>query len=92
VLSGWTMTANTVTRADLYEAVYQKTGLSRAECTALVELVFKEISDCLERGEVVKLSGFGLFVVRSKGQRIGRNPMLPKARGEMKCECLPDRL
>jgi integration host factor subunit alpha len=72
------MTAKTVTRADLYEAVYQKTGLSRAECTALVELVFKEISDCLERGEAVKLSGFGLFAVRSKGQRIGRNPKTGK--------------
>jgi integration host factor subunit alpha len=72
------MTAKTVTRADLYGAVYQKTGLSRAECTALVELVFKEISDCLERGEAVKLSGFGAFIVRSKGQRIGRNPKTGK--------------
>ena len=72
------MTAKTVTRVDLYEAVYQKTGLSRAECTALVELVFKEISDCLERGEAVKLSGFGIFLVRSKGQRVGRNPKTGK--------------
>jgi integration host factor subunit alpha len=72
------MTAKTVTRVDLYQAVYQKTGLSRSECTALVELVFKEISDCLERGEAVKLSGFGIFLVRSKGQRIGRNPKTGK--------------
>jgi integration host factor subunit alpha len=67
------MTAKTVTRADLYEAVYRKTGLSRAGCTALVEFVFKEISDCLERSEAVKLSSFGAFLVHSKGQRIGRN-------------------
>ena len=38
------------------------------------ELVLKEITDCLERGETVKLSSFGLFVVRQKGQRLGRNP------------------
>src|SRR5215470_9646057 len=68
------MTEKTVTRADLCEAVYQKIGLSRTESAALVELVLKEITDCLERGETVKLSSFGSFVVRKKGQRIGRNP------------------
>ena len=68
------MAAKTVTRADLCEAVYQKVGLSRTESAALVELVLKEITDCLERGETVKLSSFGSFVVRKKGQRIGRNP------------------
>jgi integration host factor subunit alpha len=68
------MTGRTITRADLSEAVYQKVGLSRTESTALVELVLKEISDCLARGETVKLSSFGSFVVRHKGQRIGRNP------------------
>src|SRR5262249_26773418 len=40
----------------------------------LVELVLKEITDCLERGETVKVSSFGSFVVRKKSQRIGRNP------------------
>jgi integration host factor subunit alpha len=69
------MAEKTVTRANLCEAVYQKIGLSRAESAALVELVLKEITDCLvERGEAVKLSSFGSFVVRKKGQRIGRNP------------------
>jgi integration host factor subunit alpha len=68
------MNEKTVTRADLCEAVYQKVGLSRTESAALVELVLKEITDCLERGETVKLSSFGSFVVRRKGQRIGRNP------------------
>ena len=42
--------------------------------TTLVELVLKEITDCLEKGETVKLSSFGSFMVRKKGQRIGRNP------------------
>jgi integration host factor subunit alpha len=68
------MAEKTVTRADLCEAVYQKVGLSRTESAALVEMVLKEITDCLERGETVKLSSFGSFVVRKKGQRIGRNP------------------
>ena len=53
-------------------------GLSRTESAALVELVLKEITDCLERGETVKLSSFGSFVVRKKGQRIGRNPKTGK--------------
>src|SRR5260370_22709328 len=63
-----------VTRVALVEAVYRKVGLSRSESAKLVELVIKEITDCLERGETVKLSSFGSFVVRSKGPRTGRNP------------------
>ena len=46
--------------------------------STLVELVLREITDCLERGETVKLSSFGSFVVRKKGQRIGRNPKTGK--------------
>ncbi|MCY1708941.1 integration host factor subunit alpha [Pannonibacter sp. SL95] len=68
------MASRTVTRADLCEAVYQKVGLSRTESAELVERVLAEISDCLVTGESVKLSSFGSFVVRSKGERIGRNP------------------
>jgi integration host factor subunit alpha len=71
---GAAMAERTVTRADLSEVVYQKVGLSRTESAALVELVLREISDCLARGENVKLSSFGSFVVRQKGRRIGRNP------------------
>jgi integration host factor subunit alpha len=76
--AGLAMTRKTITRADLCEAVYQKVGLSRTESATLVELVLKEITDCLERGETVKLSSFGSFVVRKKGQRIGRNPKTGK--------------
>ena len=68
------MGGKTVTRADLCEAVYQKVGLSRTESADLVEMVLDEISDCLVRGESVKLSSFGSFLVRQKGKRIGRNP------------------
>jgi integration host factor subunit alpha len=68
------MAGRTVTRADLSEAVYQKVGLSRIESSALVELVLQEICESLVRGEKVKLSSFGSFEVRDKGERIGRNP------------------
>src|SRR5450631_2645646 len=64
----------TVTRADLSEAVYQRVGLSRAESSELVQSVLDEICSAAVRGETVKLSSFGSFVVRSKGERIGRNP------------------
>ena len=65
---------NTVTRAQLSEAVYQEVGLSRNESAQLVEAVLEEIAACLSRGENVKLSSFGSFLVRSKGGRVGRNP------------------
>ena len=64
----------TLTRADLTDAVYRRVGLSRSESAALVESVLDEICDALVRSETVKLSSFGSFVVRSKGERIGRNP------------------
>jgi integration host factor subunit alpha len=68
------MSDRTVTRAQLSEAVYQEVGLSRNESAQLVESVLKEISEALTRGETVKISSFGSFFVRQKGERIGRNP------------------
>jgi len=63
-----------ITRTDLYDAVYQKVGLSRTETAHLVELVIETISDAIVAGESVKLSSFGTFMVREKLARIGRNP------------------
>ncbi len=68
------MAARTVTRANLSEAVYQEVGLSRSESAELVDSVLHEISDALVRGETIKLSSFGSFMVRQKGERVGRNP------------------
>lgn len=68
------MAETTVTRAHLSEAVYEEVGLSRNESADLVETVLEEISGALSRGEMVKISSFGSFGVRQKGQRIGRNP------------------
>lgn len=68
------MSDNTITRAQLGEAVYQEVGLSRNESADLLESVLKMMSDALAGGETVKISSFGSFSVRKKGQRIGRNP------------------
>lgn len=68
------MTDNTVTRAQLAEAVYQEVGLSRNDSAQLVDVILDEISQALIREEMVKLSSFGSFQVRSKGERVGRNP------------------
>lgn len=68
------MTVKTLTRADLAEAVVRQVGLPRNESQELVELVLKEISNCLADGEPVKLSSFGSFGIREKGERVGRNP------------------
>ena len=68
------MSEKTITRAQLSEAVYQEVGLSRNESADLLEAVLNEISGALAQGQAVKISSFGSFSVRSKGQRIGRNP------------------
>lgn len=68
------MDGKTITRAQLGEAVYQEVGLSRNESADLLETVLNEISSALAGGETVKISSFGSFSVRQKGQRIGRNP------------------
>jgi integration host factor subunit alpha len=68
------MTSQSVTRVDLCEAVYRRVGLSRSQSSAMVELVLNEITSSLEKGETVKLASFGSFIVRTKKQRLGRNP------------------
>ena len=69
-----TKEGRTVTRADLAEAVYGRVGLSRADSAEMVEVVLGHMTDALERGENVKISGFGTFILRDKGERVGRNP------------------
>src|SRR5213079_256480 len=68
------MEGRTITRADLSESVFQQVGLSRNESSDLVETILAEVVEALARGESVKVSSFGSFTVRDKGQRIGRNP------------------
>ncbi|WP_375403190.1 integration host factor subunit alpha [uncultured Sphingomonas sp.] len=66
--------AGTLTRADLAEALHKEIGLSRADSSQIVEQVLKEMCESLSKGENVKISGFGTFVLRDKGERVGRNP------------------
>ena len=68
------MEGRTITRADLSESVFQEVGLSRNESRDLVETILSEVVEALARGESVKISSFGSFTVRDKGQRVGRNP------------------
>ena len=64
----------TLTRADLADTVHRKLGLSRAESAGLVERVLHHMCHSLSEGRNVKISGFGTFILRDKGQRLGRNP------------------
>jgi integration host factor subunit alpha len=68
------MAGRTVTRAQLADAVYQEVGLSRSESAALVDAVLDQVAEALIRHGSVKISSFGTFAVRQKGQRVGRNP------------------
>jgi integration host factor subunit alpha len=63
-----------LTKADLAENLFQTLGLNKREAKEIVELFFEQIRFALERGEMVKLSGFGNFNLRDKRQRPGRNP------------------
>jgi integration host factor subunit alpha len=66
--------AGTVTRADLANAIHKAVGLSRADAANLVEDILNHLIDALAKGDNVKISGFGSFILRDKAQRIGRNP------------------
>lgn len=63
-----------MTKADIIEQIYEKIGFSKKESSEIVELVFDTMKETLEKGEKIKISGFGNFVVRSKRPRTGRNP------------------
>ena len=64
----------TLTRADLSDVVHRKLGLSRAESASVVERVLHHMCHALAKGNNVKISGFGSFILRDKGERVGRNP------------------
>ncbi|MGI8839391.1 MAG: integration host factor subunit alpha [Caulobacteraceae bacterium] len=68
------MNDRTLTRADLTDALHEEIGLTRQECAGLVKRTLDLLAEALRRGETVKLSGFGVFEVRGKGKRMGRNP------------------
>ncbi len=63
-----------LTKADISERLFEEVGLNKREAKELVDLLFEEIRAALEKGEQVKLSGFGNFDLRDKNERPGRNP------------------
>ena len=66
--------SNTLTRADLSDTMNRQVGLSRADSAVMVESILDHMIAALISGENVKVSGFGTFVLRDKGERTGRNP------------------
>lgn len=64
----------TITKADLANALHENLGINKREALELVMAFFEEIATELERGDTVKLSGFGVFCLRKKNSRPGRNP------------------
>jgi integration host factor subunit alpha len=64
----------TLTRADLADTVHHEIGLSRAESASIVERILHHMCSALSHGQNVKISGFGSFILRDKGERVGRNP------------------
>ncbi len=67
-------TVGTLTRADLSDIVHREIGLSRADSAGIVERILHHMCHALSEGQNVKISGFGSFILRDKGQRVGRNP------------------
>ena len=68
-----------MTKADIVDTVYEKVGgFSKREAADIVEAVFETVKATLEKGEKLKISGFGNFVVRDKKERVGRNPQTGK--------------
>jgi integration host factor subunit alpha len=65
---------NTLTRADIADAINRRLGFSRAESLGLVESILRHMCEALAEGENVKISGFGTFLLRDKAERVGRNP------------------
>jgi integration host factor subunit alpha len=64
----------TLTRADLAEEMHREIGLSRADSARIIEQLLTHMCEALSNGQNVKISGFGSFVLRDKGERVGRNP------------------
>ena len=66
--------SDSVTKAELADVLFERLGLNKREAKDMVDYFFEEVREALERGEDVKLSGFGIFNLREKSQRPGRNP------------------
>ncbi len=63
-----------MTKAQIVEHLFEKVGFSKKDSSDVVEMILETIKDSLIKGEKVKISGFGNFVVKEKKARRGRNP------------------
>ena len=63
-----------LTKANIVDQIHEDLGISKKEAADLVDLVFKVMKDTLGKGEKIKISGFGNFIIRDKSTRLGRNP------------------
>ncbi|MGE4233804.1 MAG: integration host factor subunit alpha [Bacteriovoracia bacterium] len=68
-----------MTKADIIEAIHQRIGYSKKDAADLVEMIFNVVKETLAKGEKIKISGFGNFVIRDKRPRTGRNPQTGEA-------------
>ena len=73
------VSSTTLTKAELADLLFERVGLNKREAKDMVETFFEEIRFALQRGDSVKLSGFGNFQLRDKPQRPGRNPKTGEA-------------
>ena len=71
---GVAIAVGTLTRADLADSIHREIGISRADAAGMVEQILSHVCGALSNGENVKISGFGSFILRDKGERVGRNP------------------
>lgn len=63
-----------VSKVDIVERIYREAGLTKKDASQLVDLLFESIKKTLAKGESVKITGFGTFLVSDKSSRMGRNP------------------
>lgn len=68
-----------MTKADLVNFIFERVGLPKTEIQKIVETVFETMKEALLEEEIIKISGFGVFAVRKKGSRMGRNPKTMQA-------------
>ena len=61
-------------KTELINAVAEKTELSKKDADAAVSAVFEAVTEALAREEKVQLVGFGAFEVKTRAERVGRNP------------------
>lgn len=61
-------------KAELIATIAEKTGMTKKDAERVVSATFEAITDTLQKGDKVQVSGFGSFEVKTREARVGRNP------------------